>query len=127
MTEKEQIRAEIERQRSLIEGLFIEGDNNFYDGQNDAYNHLLAFINSLPEEKPSEDFEEVARLYADNQIPTDYPDYFCRQDIKDAFIAGAECGIKSQEKKIADAYEKGKQEGIRIVRSWESSPGQCGY
>lgn len=31
------------------------------------------------------------------------------------------------EKKIADAYEKGKQEGIRVVRSWESSPGQGRY
>lgn len=45
---KEQICQEIERQRSLIEGLFIEGDNSFYDGQDDAYNHLLAFIDSLP-------------------------------------------------------------------------------
>lgn len=44
-----------------------------------------------------------------------------------AFKAGAEWAIHYQEKKIADAYEKGKQEGIRVVRSWESSPGQGGY
>ena len=50
MSNIEKIRQEIERQRSFIEGLFIEGDNNFYDGQDDAYNHLLTFIDSLPEE-----------------------------------------------------------------------------
>lgn len=60
---KEQIRQEIERQRSLIEGLFIEGDNNFYDGQNDAYNHLLAFIDSLPEEKPSENLNDEIKKF----------------------------------------------------------------
>lgn len=41
------------------------------------------------EEKPFEDLEEEAENYADNQIPTDYPEYFCRQDIKDGFIDGA--------------------------------------
>lgn len=48
---KEQIRQEVERQRSFIEGLFIDGDNSFYEGQDDTYNHLLAFIDSLPDEK----------------------------------------------------------------------------
>ena len=42
MSNIEKICQEIERQRSFIEGLFIEGDNSFYDGQDDAYNHLLA-------------------------------------------------------------------------------------
>lgn len=73
---KEQIRQEIERQRSLIEGLFIEGDNSFYEGQDNAYNHLLAFIDSLPEEKSSEDLEEeVKRYYSDNftYISSDQP------------------------------------------------------
>lgn len=50
MSNIEKIRQEIERQRRFIEGLFIEGDNSFYDGQDDAYNHLLAFIDSLPDE-----------------------------------------------------------------------------
>lgn len=71
--------------------------------------------------------EEAAKDYA--ILPMDVGDGLVCIDRKKerAFIAGAEWGIKSQEKKIADAYEKGKQEGIRIVRSWESSPGQCGY
>jgi len=60
---KEQIRQEIERQRSFIEGLFIEGDNSFYDGQDDAYNHLLAFIDSLQEEKPSEDLNDEIKKF----------------------------------------------------------------
>lgn len=47
------LRKEIEEERKNIEGLFIEGDNNFYDGQDDAYNHTLALIDSLQQEQPS--------------------------------------------------------------------------
>ena len=64
MSNIEKIKAEIEKQRGFIEGLFIEGDNNFYDGQDDAYKHLLAFIDSLPEENPSEDLEGEAQSWA---------------------------------------------------------------
>ncbi len=59
MSNIEKIKAEIERQRSFIEGLFIEGDNSFYDGQDDAYNHLLAFIDSLPDENNPEPYNPV--------------------------------------------------------------------
>ena len=143
MTEKEQIRVEIERQRSLIEGLFIEGDNSFYDGQDDAYNHLLAFIDSLPdennpepynpvydedylnekiakatkswegvdvdamlaecrgyEEKPSEDLEEVAEEWAENEA-------YGKSDAEfemayKGFIAGAE---QQKAKMMKDSVE----------------------
>ncbi len=94
MSNIEKIKAEIERQRRFIEGLFIEGDNSFYDGQDDAYNHLLAFIDSLPEEKPSEDLEEAADKYSNEN---EYMDVgFCVEPIyighktEKAFIAGAE-------------------------------------
>lgn len=50
MSIKEQIRAEIERQRQFIEGIFTEGDNSFYDGQDDAYHHILAYLDTLPEQ-----------------------------------------------------------------------------
>lgn len=97
MSNIEKIKAEIERQRGLIEGLFIEGDNNFYDGQDDAYNHLLAFIDSLPEEKPSEDLKEAAEEYADKhgfRVPYDGSNnYYDDVDVKaskEGFLAGAE-------------------------------------
>lgn len=55
------LRKEIEEERKNIEGLFIEGDNNFYDGQDDAYNHTLALIDSLMQEQPSlPDLDEAA-------------------------------------------------------------------
>lgn len=83
-------------------------------------------------EKIPKDLEEAAVDIADELLakPKDYilsakADYW--NGAHDGIIAGAKWGIKSQEKKIADAYEKGKQEGIRVVRSWESSPGQGGY
>lgn len=102
---------------------------------------ILDFIDTLLEEKPSEDLEEAAKDFVWEVMENDEDGIsdLCRKlrpsskisDFYDAlgefFIAGAEWGIKSQEKKIADAYEKGKQEGIRVVRSWESSPGQGGY
>lgn len=51
----ELLRKEIEEERKSIEGLFIEGDNNFYDGQDDAYNHTLALIDSLQQEQPDKE------------------------------------------------------------------------
>ena len=39
--------AGLAEQRKNIEGLFAEGDNSFYDGQDDVYNHILSFIESL--------------------------------------------------------------------------------
>lgn len=79
-----------------------------------------------PDPAGTSDLEEAAKEYASKTLcdPDDGPSVGLA---KDAFIAGWNGGIKSQEKKIAEAYEKGKQEGIRIARSWESSPGQCGY
>ena len=137
------------------------------------YKSLLDIIDSISEEKPSEDLEEAANEYAildeegkwkdggkykgfiagaewqkeqdqpitGNSLEQEWLRYVdkkkkeCRGELPALGEYGwlqiarhfAEWGIKSQEKKIADAYEKGKQEGIRIVRSWESSPGQGGY
>lgn len=75
----------------------------------------------------TEDYRDfLAKGLTENKPRPIGPNWFCEY-AKNRFIAGAKWGIKSQEKKIADAYEKGKQEGIRVVRSWESSPGQGGY
>ena len=67
-TIKEQIRAEIERQRQFIEGLFTEGDNSFYNGQDDAYNHILSFLDTLPEQPVKGLEEEIEKIAYD--LPT---------------------------------------------------------
>lgn len=59
------LRKEIEKERKSIEGLFIEGDNNFYDGQDDAYNHTLALIDSLQQEQQEVDLEKEINKWLD--------------------------------------------------------------
>lgn len=104
MTNIDKIRQEIERQRSFIEGLFTEGDNSFYDGQDDAYNHLLAFIDSLPEEKPSEDLEEAAKEYAYQGIPEEMKSQLkpIGDEIIKNFKAGAEWQKEQTMKEAVD-------------------------
>lgn len=102
MNKIEKIKAEIERQRGFIEGLFIEGDNSFYDGQDDAYNQLLAFIDSLPEEKPSEDLEEAAEIYCHDMGLDAEDNGTAWEETKDDFIAGAKW---MKERMIKDAAE----------------------
>lgn len=55
MSNIEKIRQEIEWLKDLNVGLYTEGDNSYYEGQNNGYNHILAFIDSLPEEDPLND------------------------------------------------------------------------
>lgn len=84
----------------------------------------LSFLNEPS--LPSNMYEELKKAAEEYAFTT-------AEDIRDknarhlGFLAGAEWAMRYQEKKIADAYEKGKQEGIRVIRSWESSPGQGGY
>ena len=130
MTDKEKIRAEIE---SRIE-MYRNTEHRIDPNRIDEDECLLAFIDSLSEE-PDKSLDEAAEEYTEGydtfaEWTEHYGAFETVNDIpliKKAFIAGAEWAMHYQEKKIADAYEKGKQEGIRVVRSWESSPGQCGY
>lgn len=46
----EKIRHEIEFLKELNEGLYTEGDNSYYEGHDNACNHILTFIDSMPEE-----------------------------------------------------------------------------
>lgn len=41
----------ITKERKNIEGMFVEGDNTFWDGQDDAYCYTLALIDSLQQEQ----------------------------------------------------------------------------
>lgn len=62
----EKLIAEIKQQRSLIEGLFLEGDNSFYEGVDNICCHFLEVINSLQQEHREESdksLEEAADEY----------------------------------------------------------------
>lgn len=129
MSNIDKIRQEIERRKKR----WMYNDLPITMGRYYEDRDLLAFIDSLPEETCKESLqvqetckengnsftslEEVAENYADGQIPTDYPEYFCRQDIKDAFIAGAKW-MESQMPMPEDTviFMKGMEEGRRLER-----------
>jgi hypothetical protein len=70
----ELLRKEIEEERKSIEGLFIEGDNTFYDGQDDAYNHTLALIDSLQQERPEVDLKKEIKEWVDLMVGASFPE-----------------------------------------------------
>jgi len=78
----EKIRQEIERRKK--ENMYVDlpmSIGRYYEDRD-----ILAFIDSLPEEKPSEDLEEVAARYEQENRQS----ILSSVDIVDAFIAGAE-------------------------------------
>ena len=117
MSNIEKIRQEIEFLKELNEGLYTEGDNSYYEGQDNGYNHILAFIDSLPDEKPSEDLEEAAQEYA---IPFNDTTYGCEYSYK-GFIAGAKWQAKQLLKgsplpEDTVLFQKGVEEGRRLEK-----------
>ena len=77
---------------------------------------ILSFIDSLPEEKPSKDVEEAADDYAVNTASYYYEDeddevHSNIDELKPAFIAGAQWKAEQNDKdiseKIAAAYQLG--------------------
>ena len=117
-----------DRLRALLETRYnaykIGQHSPFRNGKTESLRETIDLIDSLQQEQqeePDKSLEEAAEEYIKKgYLPVAFV-------VRPAFIAGAEWAIHYQEKKIDDAYEKGKQEGIRVVRSWESSPGQGGY
>ena len=84
---KEQIRKEIERRMlELARDKYIDLHDTLC--RTKELNHLLAFIDSLPEEKPSEDLLDAAKEYASKTLcdPDDGPSTGLA---KESFIAGA--------------------------------------
>lgn len=93
---KEQIRQEIER---LYDGEVPKHDQQcgFDDGYFTGLSTILNFIDTLPEEKPSDDLEVAAEEYADKhgfRVPYDGSNnYYDDVDVKaskEGFLAGAE-------------------------------------
>ena len=68
MSNIEKIKAEIERRKNICEGIFERESDTYYQGKAIAYGELLPFIESLPEEKPSEDLEEENRKTRDAEV-----------------------------------------------------------
>lgn len=58
MSIKEQIRAEIERQKEQISGLFTPGSDEYYAAQDEILDRTLAFLDSIPEQ-PVSDHHEI--------------------------------------------------------------------
>ena len=88
MSNINKIRQEIERRKEEYKQDRYMSD---YRGQlayykDNIYDSLLAFIDSLPEEKPSDDLEEAAARYERENRES----ILSSVDIVDAFIAGAE-------------------------------------
>lgn len=113
MTNIDKIRQEIERRKkeNMYDDLPIT-IGRYYEDRD-----LLAFIDSLPEEKPSEDLEEAAKDYA--ILPMDVGDGLVCIDKKKerAFIAGAKW-MESQMPMPEDTviFMKGVAEGRRLER-----------
>lgn len=95
---KELIRQEIERQLEYFKGKeddawddcdkYTDEDAQWYQGHWKMCSKLLAFIDSLPEEKPSDDLEEAAANYIKSIDDGSYE--WALMDIEAGFIAGAE-------------------------------------
>lgn len=105
MNNIEKIRQEIERQLEYFKGKeddawddcdnYTDEDAQWYQGHWKMCSKLLSFINSLPEEKPSENLEKAARLYAIphymKDIDVNYiEEYPYNTGLEAAFIAGSE-------------------------------------
>lgn len=99
MTQKELIRQEIERLKGvcMVQIKANTGQTFPFIMEMTGYDKLLTFIDSLPEEKPSEDLDEAAEEYADKhgfRVPYDGSiNYYDDVDVKaskEGFLAGAE-------------------------------------
>ena len=99
MTQKELIRQEIERLKGIcmVQIKANPGQTFPFIMEMTGYDKLLTFIDSLPEEKPSEDLEEAASRggfdYVDNIVHESpghrWNDHDVEFGYRDGFIAGA--------------------------------------
>ena len=119
MTQKELIRQEIERRIRSIENCpFIEAALGAYEKRDRilmVYKDLLTFIDSLPEEKLSEELEEAAEELFETIEIQEHENIF-EDTFKKIFIAGAEWMRKkdvedmymSDNRHFLKCYEQGK-------------------
>lgn len=101
MTDKEKIRAEIERRRNIVNNSALQmkdvDKRNHYSEMVEEYDDILRFINSLPEEPVSEDLEkaaeqdvcEVVNCGSAIGIPNDHVPSWVQDAMVSEFIYGA--------------------------------------
>lgn len=130
MSNIEKIRQEIERRRDITGDLFEENSDTYYQGKAVAYNGLLSFIDSLPEEIPpfctgfkghpdpagTSDLEEAANEYSERV--SDGHNY---RDLTCGFIAGAEWRKEQMMKDAVEAKVWESEHGFRDLEM-ESEP-----
>lgn len=97
-------------------------------GYDEAIEDLESFINSLPEEKPSEDLEEAARNYTDSKSWA--KENYLTPYIRESFIAGAEWQEKQDLKWAGEIHKNGynlckeqmmkdaEEDALLIERAW---------
>ena len=73
MTDKQKIRAEIERRMKTCEEAFNTCPSTAFGSRIDSYKALLSFIDSLPEEPVSEDLEEEIENYIKDSLAIKFP------------------------------------------------------
>lgn len=126
MSDIEKIRQEIERQLEYFKGKeddtwddcdnYTDEDAMWYQGHWKMCSRLLSFIDSLPEEKPSEDLEAAA-----NKFAILYDQGTCNGMAQDCFIAGAKWQANQLLKgsplpEDTVLFQKGVAEGRRLER-----------
>jgi hypothetical protein len=62
----DKLKTGITKERKKIEGMFVEGDNTFWDGQDDAYCYTLALIDSLQQEQKEVDLNGEITCFLSN-------------------------------------------------------------
>ena len=122
MSDIEKIRQEIERLKKILEESTYYLDNSQQAlGYSFALDDFKEFIDSLPEEKPSEDLEEAAEEYAYRGIPDEIKQNVkpIADEIIKQFIAGAKWQYqkdrgefaKLKAKEWSDGYNEGIAKG----------------
>lgn len=108
MSNIEKIKAEIER-------LMREtNDTQFEKGERYMCRTILDFIDSLPEEKPSEDLEEAAEDYTDSKSWA--KENYLTPYIRESFIAGAEWQKEQDQPITGNSLE---QEWLRYMDKYK--------
>lgn len=101
MSNIEKIKAAIERLKAENRNIRCQHNENYCTGYDDAFSDLLSVIDSLPEEKPSEDLEEAAENLFETIEIQEHENIF-EDTFKKIFIAGAE---RQKAKMMKDAVE----------------------
>lgn len=103
MTDKEKIRAKIDR---LLNKEWRLTDSTEGKYRHEAYKELLEFIDSLPEEKISDDLEKVCEQLAENarkhKAETSSP-FFSQTDYKQGVIDGAKWQKEQMMKDVVES------------------------